>query len=412
MKEIKIIDQNTSGEIREVQRGHKYRIRVCLPPDIQNPKWHWSKMRTVNGNKNAAVAALVAYKEELQNLKSMSLSTVEQYANHFQDNRDKLNRVSKLTVKRDKFEIDRIIKYLGSYPIKDLESLQIERAYIQMAKDGVSQYSLNRTHIKLKQMLNKAVREGQIPSNPCFGVDGIVRPKRDREKLAKQRLTKEQALELFHILQEEEKNGYIVAVWLALTTGMRRGEVLGLQWKNVDLDKKKIRIVNQLGKEQVLKEPKTEKSKRVISIDDVTVKFLTEWKSIQKEQFNKAVVSFNKNSPVCSNSICEFVDPDNFGRWRRKFFIKIGFAKYTDVKEWTDRRGIKRYKYSGYVGPTFHALRHAQATLLVAGGVDPKTVQARLGHEKISTTLEIYAEALEENDEKAADYIAGLINGG
>ena len=105
-------------------------------------------MRTVNGNKNDATAALVKYKQELYNLKSMSLSTVEEYANHFQENRDKLNRVSKLTIERDQHEINRIIKYLGDYQIKDLESLQIERAYIQMANDGVSQYSINRTHIK------------------------------------------------------------------------------------------------------------------------------------------------------------------------------------------------------------------------------------------------------------------------
>lgn len=159
----------------------------------------------------------------------MSLATVEEYAKHFQENRDKLNRVSKLTIERDQHEINRIIKYLGDSPIRDLESLQIERAYIQMANDGVSQYSINRTHIKLQQMLNKAVREGQIQSNPCFGVDGISCPKRDREKIKNQRLTKEQAIKLYNILNNEEKSGYIVAMLLALTTGMRRGEVLALQ---------------------------------------------------------------------------------------------------------------------------------------------------------------------------------------
>ena len=267
----------------------------------------------------------------------------------------------------------------------------------------------DRTHIKLQQILNKAVREGQIQNNPCFGVDGVARPKRDREKLKKQRLSKEQAIKLFHILTNEEKNGNVVAMLLALTTGMRRGEVLALQWKNVDLDRKKIRIENQFGKELILKDPKTQRSRRVISIDDKTVKFLTEWKSEQQKLFKKSIVKFNKNSPVCSNAVCDFVDPDNFSRWRRKFFIKIGFAKYEKATKWVDKRGIERVKYSGYVGPTFHALRHAQATLLVAGGVDPKTVQARLGHEKISTTLEIYAEALEENDEKAAEYIGKLV---
>lgn len=125
---------------------------------------------------------------------------------------------------------------------------------------------------------------------------------------------------------------------------------------------------------------------------------------------NKKMISNKKNIPVCSNEAGNFIDPDNHSRWRRKFFIDNGFAKYEKATEWTDKRGIKRIKYSGYVGPTFHALRHAQATLLVAGGVDPKTVQARLGHENITTTLEIYAEAVQENDEKAADYIEELMS--
>ncbi|MCI1240538.1 tyrosine-type recombinase/integrase [Bifidobacterium subtile] len=70
---------------------------------------------------------------------------------------------------------------------------------------------------------------------------------------------------------------------------------------------------------------------------------------------------------------------------------------------------MERVKRTGYVGPNFHALRHAQATLLVAGGIDPKTVQARLGHESLNTTLNIYAEAVGENDRKAADFMGKLL---
>ena len=190
---------------------------------------------------------------------------------------------------------------------------------------------------------------------------------------------------------------------------MRRGEVLGLQWQDVDLDNKKLHIRHQYGSEKVLKAPKTSRSKRTISIDDSTVKFLKKWQKTQAEEFDKLLLKVKDTTPVCTNHMGEHTNPDNFNRWRRRFFVRIGFAHYKDVEEWTDKRGIKRQKYSGYVGPTFHALRHAQATLLVAGGVDPKTVQARLGHEQITTTLQIYAEALEENDEKAADFIGKLI---
>jgi integrase len=117
-----------------------------------------------------------------------------------------------------------------------------------------------------------------------------------------------------------------------------------------------------------------------------------------------------EDSPVCSNELSGFIDPDDFSRWRRKFFVKEGLAHYTKEEKYVDRRGIERVRRTGYVGPNFHALRHAQATLLVAGGIDPKTVQARLGHESLNTTLNIYAEEVAENDKKAADFMGGLLN--
>lgn len=126
--------------------------------------------------------------------------------------------------------------------------------------------------------------------------------------------------------------------------------------------------------------------------------------------FSAAGVSQQPSSPICSNELCDFLDPDNFSRWRRKFYVKEGLAHYSRETKYIDKRGIERVKQSGYVGPNFHALRRAQATLLVAGGVDPKTVQARLGHESLNTTLNIYAEEVGENDRRAADFMGGLLS--
>ncbi|WP_026642727.1 tyrosine-type recombinase/integrase [Bifidobacterium tsurumiense] len=127
--------------------------------------------------------------------------------------------------------------------------------------------------------------------------------------------------------------------------------------------------------------------------------------------FAEAGVSQSSSSPVCSNELCGFLDPDNFSRWHRQYFVKEGLAHYASETTYIDRRGIERTRRTGYVGPNFHALRRAQATLLVAGGVDPKTVQARLGHESLNTTLNIYAEEVGENDRKAADYMGKLLEG-
>lgn len=402
--------RETSGQIAELERGRRYSIRVRLAPDETHKSWHWSKSRKVNGNKAEATAALVAYKKELEEEKSGRNVTVDEYAEAFQANRKALGKVSALTIERDQHEIDRIVKYLGTVRVVDLDSKQIESAYLRMSEDdGASPDAIHKIHMKLSQIMRKAYLDELIDRNPCDAVEGIRRPKVSQQKRRETRITKEQALTFVHKIRQEPQDGRIVAVWLGIATGLRRGEALALVWEDVDFENARLRIRKQYGKEKVLKDPKTAKSRRTISIDSQTVDYLRDWRTRQQTIFAEAGAEQRANSPVCSNELCGFLDPDNFSRWRRKFFVKEGLAHYANETVYTDKRGIERVKHSGYVGPNFHALRRAQATLLVAGGVDPKTVQARLGHESLNTTLNIYAEEVGENDRKAADFMGELL---
>lgn len=399
-----------SGQITELERGRRYSIRVRLAPDETHKSWHWSKSRKVNGNKAEATAALVAYKKELEEEKSGRNVTVDEYAEAFQANRKALGKVSALTIERDQHEIDRIVKYLGTVRVVDLDSKQIESAYLRMSEDdGASPDAIHKIHMKLSQIMRKAYLDELIDRNPCDAVEGIRRPKVSQQKRRETRITKEQALTFVHKIRQEPQDGRIVAVWLGIATGLRRGEALALVWEDVDFENARLRIRKQYGKEKVLKDPKTAKSRRTISIDSQTVDYLRDWRTRQQTIFAEAGAEQQANSPVCSNELCGFLDPDNFSRWRRKFFVKEGLAHYANETVYTDKCGIERVKHSGYVGPNFHALRRAQATLLVAGGVDPKTVQARLGHESLNTTLNIYAEEVGENDRKAADFMGELL---
>ena len=402
--------RDTSGQITELEKGHRYSIRVRLAPDAEHENWHWSKSRRVNGNKAEATAALVSYKRELEEEKSGRNVTVDEYAQTFQANRKALGKVSDLTIERDQHEIDRIIKFLGSIRVVDLDSKKIESVYLDMSKQGASPDAIHKVHMKLSQIMRKAYLNGLIDRNPCDAVEGIKRPKVSQQKRAETRITKEQALAFVRKIKQEPQDGRIVAVWLGIATGLRRGEALALVWEDVDLGDARLHIRKQYGKEKILKDPKTAKSRRTISIDKQTVEFLTRWKTRQRAMFSAAGVSQQPSSPICSNELCDFLDPDNFSRWRRKFYVKEGLAHYSRETKYIDKRGIERVKQSGYVGPNFHALRRAQATLLVAGGVDPKTVQARLGHESLNTTLNIYAEEVGENDRRAADFMGGLLS--
>ena len=200
-----------------------------------------------------------------------------------------------------------------------------------------------------------------------------------------------------------------MAVWLALATGVRRGEALGLVWGNVDLVRKRIRIEKQLDSKGVRRDPKSHKSKRNLAIDDGTIAFLTEWKIMQSDLFYQGG-DVPDDAPVCSNDTDgAFISPAAFDKWRRAWFVDHGLGTFEKIEAWHDRNGVKRYRRSGYKGYNLHELRHTQATLLIGRGADIKTVQNRLGHSSASLTMNIYAHAIEQNDREAADTIGSVL---
>ena len=407
-KKVKITGE---GSIVEVERGRKYRIRFRLPQD-ETGKRKWSKQKTVIGTKAQARMALEEYRTELEEELNNSHSdlTVGEYAEEFQQLREDVQTLSPLSIERDKIEIARIVENFGDVPLQKLNITDISRVYAKLRKEGISKSALHKLHQKLKQIMAKAVAEEIITRNPCDGITDVHRPAPKQRKA----LSRDQAIQLAKDLKSEERNGKIVAVWLALATGMRRGEALGLVWGNVDFEHGILRITQQLDKRGELREPKSETSKRPLHIDDGTVQFLSEWKNMQSEYFfNSEPVP--DDFPVCCNSQLgrsdtNFLSTSVFDKWRRAFFIEHGLAHYKKEVEWVDSRGIKRVRKIGYEGFNFHELRHTQATLLIGSGADFKTVQNRLGHSTPTLTLATYAHAIPQNDKEAADFIGGFLS--
>lgn len=394
------------GSIEEIERGHLYRIRLRLPPTKPGGSRKWSPMRTVHGNKAQARIEMEKYRAELEEKLNNEYSdlTVGAYAHEFHERRVAMATLSPLTLERDEIEIARIEKEFGKVPIQELKAATISKTYAKLRKKGLSASALHKFHQKLSQIMKQAVKEQIVIQNPCDLIDGVKRPS------AKERrsLSTEQAVNLARDLKESERNGRIVAVWLALATGVRRGEALGLIWGDVDLERKRIRICEQLDKRGTRRDPKSKKSKRNLSIDDGTVCFLQEWKRQQSWEFlgGKAVPDA---FPVCTNETGDFISPAAFDKWRRRFFVEHGLGTFEYEETWYDKRGIKRYRFSGYHGYNLHELRHTQATLLIGSGADIKTVQNRLGHSSASLTMNIYAHAIEQNDRDAADAIGNLL---
>ena len=173
---------------------------------------------------------------------------------------------------------------------------------------------------------------------------------------------------------------------LALATGMRQGELLGVKWSDLDLDAGLARVRRQLGRDGALAETKTGKGRRVIDIPASTVAVLREHKRKQNEERLLLGPEWQDQGLVfCTHQ----GKPLNWRNVTREYKALLKRASLQDLP--------------------FHALRHTAATLLLLQGVHPKVVQERLGHATIAMTLDTYSHLIPSMGRDAADQLDALL---
>lgn len=177
----------------------------------------------------------------------------------------------------------------------------------------------------------------------------------------------------------------VMAVRIAMATGIRRGEVMGLTWKYVGLQRGSIRVAHSVTMFCEVKDHRSEAGKRMLKIDEETVRHLARWKSFQAEELAVLCLEQTDETPVCCSDKGEAMKPANFSRWWR---------------DWSKKQGFEGWR--------FHELRHSHPTHLIASDMDFKTTQHRLGRSSAKLAMVHYAHAMSENDERAAQIIGNL----
>ena len=277
-----------------------------------------------------------------------------------------------------------LVPELGALPIAKLTVVHISTAYTRWATEGrrdgkpggLSPQSRRHIHRILRAALGRAVEQQVIARNPA---DVLARhlPKVERRKMIT--LTAEQAARL---LEAIKRNRVYWPVLFALSTGMRRGEILALRWKNIDLDRGVVRVVESLEQTKTalrFKAPKTEKG-RAITLPSFVVEELRRLKLQQAEELLALGVRQSGETLACGRHDGEPMPPRS---------LTHEFAKVAGrVKD------VPRVR--------FHDLRHSHATQLLSAGVHPKVAQERLGHSTITTTLDLYSHVTETMQEDAA----------
>jgi len=387
---------NGAGTIE--RRGKAWRIRFNLGADPVTKKYRYSPWRTVHGTKADALAASAEYRREIEGGLRLDADkvTFAGFAEWYLSQRRSQGSFAPATLTHDSNQIKLLNKLIGDAVLSEIDVITVSNINATLGNQGKPAGAIRRAFAVLKKILKAAVDNDLILRNPC---DRVRPPKVNKpdihfldEKEAGRLISSLDALMELTEKKGSDDAGLVVlksravATRLALVTGARRGEVLGLTWGNVSFEDERIRIIQQFTQDGI-RTTKTERAKRIIALDEKSLRVLLWWKGVQAAYLHTLGIEQGAVTPVITDELGGFHDPDNFSRWWRAFTQSNGFD-----------------------GLRFHDLRHTQATLLIAQGVDIKTVQTRLGHEKASTTLDIYAGVMPGKDREAARVVGALLS--
>ncbi|MDA1061657.1 MAG: site-specific integrase [Chloroflexi bacterium] len=277
-----------------------------------------------------------------------------------------------------------LIPILGNRPLAKLTPIDVENAYAKLRIKELSGTTIALVHGVLHKALKDAARAQLVIRNVADLVDA---PRRSTPTMAT--LTPEQAQALLLAARDDLHEAFYV---VALTSGMRLGELQALKWGAVDLERRRLHVVatyqgTQDG-EPVFAEPKTEKSRRSVHLSEMAVGALQRNRARQAETRLRAGGAWQDYDLVFATALGRPLDGNNL---RTRSFARL-----------LDRAGLPPMR--------FHTLRHAAATLLMSEGVPVKAISEMLGHSDISTTLRIYAHVLPTAHEQAASAMDRLFS--
>src|SRR5579864_7175375 len=335
-------------------------------------KQHWKRVR---GNRKAAEAecAKMIYELSTGAFVEPSRAKVSEFLDRW------IEHVRTKTARRTLDRYEQIVKHhlkptLGNYKLQNLRPLHVQNALAAWLKSGrvkgkknpgLSPQTVRHHFAVLKEALGCAVRWGMVVRNVCDAVEPPKVPFREVEPLTD--------VDLAKLLQAVRGNNLEGPIWLAATTGLRRGEILGLSWSDVDLESGSITVRRTLQQgakgETYFKEPKSVASRRKMALSPIAVERLRSQKARQAEGKMASRKTYREDLDLV------FAQADG-SPWKPDTFSRT-FSLF-----------LSRHKMRQI---TFHALRHGFATALARQGVHPRVAQRLLGHSDPRITMAIYS---------------------
>lgn len=396
------------------KRGKSYQITISNGRDrngkqiIETATFRPDPARTERQNQKALEKFAIEFEEKVKSGKYLDGEKLTFYAfactwlNEYAE-----QHLTAATVEAHRILLEQhVFPVIGSIKLAKLQPLHLNKLYNAMATErkdgnpgGYSPATIRRTHATISSVMSTAVKWNVLLDNPC---ERVTLPKVQRSESIKF-FTLEETEAFLSALDQDYQESKIslqhkVFFHLALFCGLRRGELIALEWSDIDLVEGTVSVTKStglVGGKPVTKQPKNSSSMRVVSIPASVVDLLREHRR-QQLRYRLSLGTYWKG--------------DNY-----IFTQSDGSQMYPSTPYATFQKIIKRYNDS--LPPDapplpripLHGLRHTSATLLISQNVDVRTVSGRLGHAQTSTTMNIYSHQLQSVDRKAASVLDDLL---
>lgn len=342
--------------------------------------------RTVHGGRQMAERLAAKLTVEVDAGRHTARHTVGELLDEYLRHQEARGRAPK-TLLESRRIVREVAEALGSKDLAKLTAFDLDQYYAGLARRGLSPTTRHHHHSLIRAALNQAIRWGWLaPPNPAGAVEAppLAPPEREPPTPAEARRLAAAVM---------DANPDLAAfIFVAAATGMRRGELCGLRWRDLDLEGGYV-TVNQRVSDlptgmTILPGTKTKKRRR-LALDPVTVTILAEQHVRASERCEALSVELTSDAYVWSQ------DADHRTPWRPH--------RVTDAF-----RAVSRAEGLGNV--RLQDLRHFSATQMLGAGVDPRTAAGRLGHDA-SVLLRIYGHVIPARDREAAEILGKLMRG-
>ena len=278
----------------------------------------------------------------------------------------------------------RILPYIGKVNLMDLRPDRIQRFYNYLQKEGLSSHAVAVTHKTLRVAMSHAVKLRLIGRNPC---SGTTPPKPEQTEMSF--YDDRQVRSLLKTARDIEDKLYPL-YYLAIHTGMRQAELIGLKWEDIDWSLSTIQVRRQVrhfkGASYAFLEPKSKSGTRTIMLGKQALEVLAHHKKKQEALINAAGENWTD---------LDLVFPSGAGTPLTASNVRRAFRKLLAA--------------SGLPNIRFHDLRHTAASLMLNHGIPVLIVSKRLGHSKPSITLDVYGHLIPSRQEEAAQLMDNLM---